>query len=206
MISRKLKDNSGASILLALLFFLLCALAGSVVLAAGSAAAGRMKDVNAKEQAYLSVISAAELLREEIDGKSISYDIVNKTCIQKPDSELDTLLAECLEQALEVKKRENPFSTFKEVELTIKPHDTDTAENMGTVTASIDMKVNDSEYADYTLIITLFLKNEENDPEYIYTLTVPAAELNDDGSGTGSSDDILTLVWSNAVITRGGTQ
>lgn len=203
MVSRKLKDNSGASILLALLFFLLCALAGSVVLAAGSAAAGRMKDVNAKEQAYFSVTSAAELLKEEIEGKSISYDTVKDEWIQSPDSNLKDILKNGVKELLS----ESPDDIDKDFEekLTITmPENSEWHKALGKVKAALYMKAGNTEYAKYTVVVTLSLKtNKDDDPNYTCTLTIPAAELND---GTSSGSDILSLVWSNAVITKGGAQ
>ena len=71
MIRAKLKDNTGASITYALLLFLVCAVVGSVVLAAGTAAAGRMSQSVESDQRYYSVTSAARLFRELIDGKNV---------------------------------------------------------------------------------------------------------------------------------------
>ena len=70
-ISAKLKDQSGASITYALLLFLVCAVVSSVVLAAGTAASGRMSQSVSNDQRYYSVTSAAEFLKKELDGKSV---------------------------------------------------------------------------------------------------------------------------------------
>ena len=53
MLRNRIRSNSGATILLALLFFLLCALAGSIILSAGSAAAGRISGLKETEQSFL---------------------------------------------------------------------------------------------------------------------------------------------------------
>ena len=65
-IKRKLKSRAGASITFALLLFLVCAVVGSVVLAAGSAAAGRFSRLREMDARYYSVTSAASLLREKL--------------------------------------------------------------------------------------------------------------------------------------------
>ena len=70
-------DERGASILIALLFFLVCALVGGVVLTAASVGTGQLVDYEKSQQAYYSTTSAAELLRDEIvDGTcTISGDV-----------------------------------------------------------------------------------------------------------------------------------
>ncbi len=68
---RKLRSRTGASITFALLLFLVCAVVGSVVLAAGSAAAGRMSQLAQSDQRFYSVNSAAGLLEDVMDGQSV---------------------------------------------------------------------------------------------------------------------------------------
>ena len=68
VIRRKLNSQSGASIVIALLFFLLCLTVGAVVLTAATANVGRVARIQNEQQAYFAVRSAAELLRDEIKG------------------------------------------------------------------------------------------------------------------------------------------
>ena len=67
-IKKKLRSQTGASLTFALLLFLVCAVVGSAVLVAGTAAAGRMSKIAEMDQRYYSVNSAARLLIELIDG------------------------------------------------------------------------------------------------------------------------------------------
>lgn len=67
---RKLKSNKGLSITVALLLFLVCAVIGSVVLAAGTAAAGRLSRLAERDARYYSVSSATELLINEFTGEA----------------------------------------------------------------------------------------------------------------------------------------
>ena len=53
---------------MALLLFLICAMAASVVLTAGTAAAGRASELPESDQAYYSVTSAVNLLRDQLLG------------------------------------------------------------------------------------------------------------------------------------------
>ena len=71
-VQRKLQDRSGATLTVALLFFVMCAAAGSVILAAATTSTGRLAELQASDQNYYAVVSAAKLLRDEIDGQTIS--------------------------------------------------------------------------------------------------------------------------------------
>lgn len=68
----KLRSQRGASILFALLLFLVCAAVGSVALAAGTAAAGRTIQLAKMDQRYYCVTSATELMRDSIEGKTVT--------------------------------------------------------------------------------------------------------------------------------------
>ena len=92
-LKQKLKSQTGASITFALLLFLVCAVVGSVVLTAGTAAAGRMSELARMDQRYYSVTSAAQLLRDTMDGKQVSVTqktiTENGTIITSPSPEVD---------------------------------------------------------------------------------------------------------------------
>lgn len=70
-VQRKLCDRSGATLTVALLFFIMCAAAGSVILAAATTSTGRLSQLQASDQNYYAVVSAAKLIRDEIDGQTI---------------------------------------------------------------------------------------------------------------------------------------
>ncbi len=70
-VSRKLKSNEGVSLVVALLLFLVCAIVASVILTAGTAAAGRLSKKAELDQKYYLVNSAANVLIEELEGKTI---------------------------------------------------------------------------------------------------------------------------------------
>ena len=50
--AEKLKSSRGASLMMALLLFLTCAVVGSAVLTAGTAASGRMSKIAENDQRY----------------------------------------------------------------------------------------------------------------------------------------------------------
>ena len=66
-ITHKLRSRRGASITYALLLFLVCAVLCSVIITAGTAAAGRISKMAETDQRYYAVTSAAELLKDMIE-------------------------------------------------------------------------------------------------------------------------------------------
>ena len=80
-VQRKLHDRSGATLTVALLFFIMCAAAGSVILAAATTSTGRLSQLQASDQNYYAVVSAAKLIRDEIDGQTISVGQTEKKIV-----------------------------------------------------------------------------------------------------------------------------
>lgn len=80
-VQRKLYDRSGATLTVALLFFIMCAAAGSVILAAATTSTGRLSQMQASDQNYYAVVSAAKLIRDEIDGQTISVGQTEKKTV-----------------------------------------------------------------------------------------------------------------------------
>lgn len=87
-IRRKLRSRRGASITFALLIFLVCAVVGSVVIAAGTATSGRLAGsaesgkvgtMVEMEQRYHTVNSAAELLKKELTSGKTTAEIIKTT-------------------------------------------------------------------------------------------------------------------------------
>ncbi|MCR5136624.1 MAG: hypothetical protein K6C12_05945 [Oscillospiraceae bacterium] len=79
----KIKSERGASITFALLLFLVCAVLGSVILTAATAAAGRMAGMAEMDQQYYAVSSASELLKDWLDGKETTIKQDTTTSILK---------------------------------------------------------------------------------------------------------------------------
>ena len=74
----KLRSRAGASITFALLLFLVCAVLCSVILTAATAASGRMSGMAETDQRYYAVTSAAELLKNVLDGKSLKIEKITE--------------------------------------------------------------------------------------------------------------------------------
>lgn len=69
----KLNNTRGASILFALLVFLLCAFAGAAALTAAASNSGRFRHAESDQQQYLSVASAVKLFRQELSTPKLVF-------------------------------------------------------------------------------------------------------------------------------------
>ena len=74
LIRRKIKSEEGASLSVALLFFLVCAIVGSVILAAAASSMGRMKNLSSTERDKEAVYSTARLVVRRMAGKNLADD------------------------------------------------------------------------------------------------------------------------------------
>lgn len=72
----RLKNEYGASLAAAILFFVLCAVCASMILAAASASAGKMEQVPQVDRKRLAVESAAAFLRDEIQRPTNAVHVV----------------------------------------------------------------------------------------------------------------------------------
>ena len=72
MVRKKCSSTSGASIFIALIFLLLCGVAGSLILSSASTASKRSSSFKEGRQSYYSLLSAAKLLQQEIEGQTYS--------------------------------------------------------------------------------------------------------------------------------------
>lgn len=72
-VKKKLNSQRGASLSIALLLFLVCLAVSSVVLTAGTAAAGRLSELKEMDQRYYSVTSAAELVRDLVTEAPVEF-------------------------------------------------------------------------------------------------------------------------------------
>lgn len=71
---KKLKSGSGATILMALLFFLVAAMVSAVIISAATTAAQTLKARREHQQAYLTCTSAAQYIRDALQGEG--YKVV----------------------------------------------------------------------------------------------------------------------------------
>lgn len=85
-VRKKLQSQAGASLLIALLYFLAAMTVGAVALTAASANAGRLARNRQEQQNYLAVSSAALLVKEDFRGIAFTAGY-QKTTVTRVDEE-----------------------------------------------------------------------------------------------------------------------
>lgn len=66
-LNKKLRSNTGSSLILVLMLFFMCVMVSSIVVAVAGSGAGRIAKRQTQQQGYLSVISAVELAIDEMN-------------------------------------------------------------------------------------------------------------------------------------------
>lgn len=189
VLKRKLNNQKGASITWALLIFLVCAVVGSVVLVAGTVAAGRMSKLAESDRRYYAVTSTAGFLRDALGQKvtvdrtayytssGVSYEIAFKD--ESGNTLSDNILKELIKYLMEWKEPANSPTTdsslFWENKDSVKPPET---KELVTELTSGNPK------------ISALLNDEKS------KITVSKLELNDSGAFqlTVSSEDGYSLL------------
>ena len=216
---KKLKNNSGATILMALLLILLAMAVGAAILTAAVSAAHHMKSDREAQQNYLTVSSAAELIRDSIagdkyertmtethktlrdeagniTGENVSYS----TNVTKPTGIMGAWLSACIEDGSENVQYASlkDFKDTIEVDLKI---DEDTS--LRTVTAAF------SAQKDGQIQVQLSLKPEEGKTDDCrMTLTMQGTLTQADPEYRSDGDDYsntykTTVKWEPQRITKG---
>lgn len=80
-IRNKLTGKKGASIFMGIMFLLVCLMVGTVALAASTAAAGKLAELRQHEQDYLTVASAARLVKNRISKLTYTHEKVEQTTL-----------------------------------------------------------------------------------------------------------------------------
>jgi len=170
VIQNKLKSQNGASIFMGLMFLLVCVMVGTVVLVASTAAAGKLAEQQKREQAYLNVSSAAQLIKDRIcktkykhktdgsDPPTGPLSVSDGKVILKPElTALCNTLAEntdpnTLQSDLDAKKAEFVINR--------KPGSASPAEEWETVYGSLRMG------ADGRIFVELWLGKKDENKDY----------------------------------------
>ena len=217
---KKLKNNSGATILMALLLILLAMAVGAAILTAAVSAAHHMKSDREAQQNYLTVSSAAELIRDSIagdtyertmtethtaqkdaDGNITGYTVSRKAEVTDP---LKRIMKEWLSACIEDGNDNNEYASLKDFRDTIEVDlkiDEDTS--LRTVTAVF------SAQKDGKIQVELSLKPEEGKTDDCrMTLTMQGTLTKADREYRSSGDNYsyiykTTVKWEPQRITKG---
>ncbi len=218
---KKLKNNSGATILMALLLILLALGVGAAILRAADSAAHHMKSDREAQQNYLTVSSAAELIRDSIAGDSYErimtethtalkdaegnitgYTVSRKAKVTDPPK---GIMGEWLSACIENGNDNNEYASLKAfndtIEVNLKIND-DTS--LRTVKAAF------SAQKDGKIQVQLYLKPEEGKTDDCrMTLTMQGTLTKAEESESYSSEDVdsyiykTTVKWEPQRITKG---
>lgn len=216
---KKLKNNSGATILMALLLILLAMAVGAAILTAAVSAAHHMKSDREAQQNYLTVSSAAELIRDSIAGDSYER-IMTETHTAHTDAEGNTtytvlreakvtdppkgIMGQWLSACIENGSDNNEYASLKDFRDTIEVDlkiDEDTS--LRTVTAVF------SAQKDGKIQVELSLKPEEGKTnDCRMTLTMQGTLTKADPEYRSAGDDYwytykTTVKWEPQRITKG---
>ena len=97
---KRLKNNSGATILMALLLILLATAVGAAVLTAAVSAARHLRSDREAQQNYLAVSSAAELIRDSITGQTYQRTLTEiHTFKEKEDGGVEENISRSVQMA-----------------------------------------------------------------------------------------------------------
>ncbi len=217
---KKLKNNSGATILMALLLILLAMAVGAAILTAAVSAAHHMKSDREAQQNYLTVSSAAELIRDSIAGDSYErimtethtalkdaegnitgYTVSRKAEVTDPPKGImGAWLSACIENGND----NNEYASLKDFSDTIEVDlkiDEDTS--LRTVTAAF------SAQKDGKIQVQLSLKPEEGKTDDCrMTLTMQGTLKEEAPESHSAGDDYwytykTTVKWEPQRITKG---
>lgn len=165
---RKLHEQRGASMLMALFLLLVALMVSAVVIAAASSAATTLRSDKAQEQSSLAVSSAAEYVRDAFLGKEMDGTILTRGTSTTYTSDSGGAFRDFVSYAVpELYRNQNalPRRTYR---LRLSG---DTVED---VWADFEMSYGQNENTEYpTYILTVTLRNWETTPgEHPYSMTL----------------------------------
>ena len=183
ILSHPIGANSGASILIALFFFLICAVVGAAVLTAATVTTGQLKDLESSQQAYYSVSSTAALFRDEIVGgtyTAASGSTAASCALNQSNADLQKLLANAVAETKTYGSAACDLSVSTGLAGTID------------VTAHFVMN------SDYSIVITCWPTSYSGTVgSYKVVCTIPASILY-----ATDKTSVQSITWKDAVITK----
>ena len=216
---KKLKNNSGATILMALLLILLAMAVGAAILTAAVSAAHHMKSDREAQQNYLTVSSAAELIRDSIAGDTYertmtethtahtdgegntTYTVLREAKVTGPP---EGIMGQWLSACIEDGSDNNEYASLKDFRDTIEVDlKIDDNTSLRTVTAVF------SAQKDGKIQVELSLKPEEGKTnDCRMTLTMQGTLTKADPEYRSAGDDYwytykTTVKWEPQRITKG---
>ena len=212
----KLRSQRGASILFALLFFIVCAVIGSMVLAAGAAAAGRLADMEKMDQRYFAVTSAAKVLEHQLNDPSA---VVTRRKVEDPDTstaawtvdgeakDVDDsipqyLLRDSVEVVVDISKGLKDAAAEAKDPLTRTVALIHPTNNQLNTYVTFTMAGSGGDRGDLT--ITVMDAETVAEAKYFLILDCPAHVLTNTYHTGAQTETVETITWSVASVKKGG--
>ena len=205
---KKLKNEQGVTILMALLLVLTAAVVSAVILSAALSAARRVNGDRTAQQNYLAVSSAAELVRDSIDQMQYTkttittykWDEKSDSYVQTGSSSTEKLPTGLMRAWLTDGARNNGCTDT----ITITLPD----EALPPVKASFSMTGRGEGNWGYDIQIAFSLTDAGNADDCRMTLRLggivdESTSTFTDGNTGQSRIDRLTITWGNPKITKG---
>lgn len=209
---RKLNDQRGVSMLMALLLMLVALMVSAVVIAAASGAVSSLRTDRAQEQAALTVTSAAELVRDSFLSPDMTYTV---TATTKKYTYSETSDTSTKTQEVAAGAAFSGFANYAIGQLckdqTVLPrvytlHMDDSSISDVQVTLSMGYEMLSG--GKYSYVLTAALESLDEDAPYRMTLTMPSAVDEDTvrtTEGYGYWRYEQTVVTTTVHWTDGGT-
>ena len=208
-----LHNSSGASMMMALLLLLVALMVSAVIIAAAFSSALSLRSDRAQQQAYLTVSSAAELMRDKLAGGSCHYETVEKR-IYTSENRLDTPIVTTSDKHANGAFSKILYAAIEHVQTYDAPFRsktyTITAENYDPVTMDVFLKREADLDGNPCYRLTVWFTGGQSPNQCRLVLTMDGLESTETSSTVlGSGDtrrfqDILTTTidWQNASIQR----
>lgn len=191
---RKLRSESGASILLALAVMLVCTMVASVVLMAAAANAGKSGGADARNRAFYSVSSAAQMLASDFKAENpfaeVSSSVLTYRCQEVHPSYVHDVQEETDREMLVVSRlgaRSPLLQTIDYAMRQIDPLDSSSTYSTTLVLHAPEMDDVEAEVImDYEYNITIKVTNI-SDAGFTYAMTVDIPSIQTEPEVTTSS-------------------
>ena len=186
---KKLKNDKGVSVIMALLMFLITVMLAAVILTGATVSSGRIAQYPEQEKAYYMVISSINAVNDEIKDTDINYNTKTGTYIAS--DRIDVMESFIREGILYVASNEREYKSSIALEI---PMDKTTFRVSGVFKMDTD----------YNIQITLAADANDtgmdiNARSYITTINFEATRLDNDG-------EILKIHWTQGELCSIGSE
>lgn len=194
----KLRSRRGASLILAAVYFLICAFVGGTVLGAATSGSAHLKDRKAEEQAFQIQRSAAQVIRDQLTVEtgylqaeiSKSEEIYTLTPASESPVDLQTLVRQGAAARYGEKKEITAFNEYTtEGELVLAMTTNEDMESESAKSDTVDVHYEVGENYDVTVSVSVGGVSRM----YVF-MKASVAER----------DDVTTVTWGAPVLRKAG--